>query len=325
MSNRLALADRFIQTQLAKRPDIIAAWVAGSTARGEDTESSDIDVALVITGDSDQRLGARDGVDSWHDGIYYDAGYISASEFASQEYVIQHPVWATHMNHALLRYDPTGHFAQLQQAVRAVYREPQWVAKRLHYWLDIARPQVSGLQTAVAAGDPLAICQYQGWVSMTLVSIPLLRAGLAPSSTRSLIQLNTVSPSLRAQICAFEGPPELNASTVLALDPLLGEWMALIDTAKYGKLGDYFAKKALWMARQGLAQEALHCMFLMTGAVAGDCRVDETKAAQATDLAQRWLAAIDWTGPAVLATKVTIAQALLQEMERLAADVPAPT
>ena len=35
-------------------------------------------------------------------------------------------------------------------------REPQWVAKRLHYWLDIGRPQVSGLQTAVAADDPLA-------------------------------------------------------------------------------------------------------------------------------------------------------------------------
>lgn len=323
MTNRLALADRFIQAQLAKRPDIIAAWVAGSTARREDTEASDIDVALVIAGDSGQNLGARDGVDGWQDGIYYDAGYLSASEFPDLETVIQHPVWATHLNYALLRYDPTGHFTQLQQAVRAAYMQPQWVAKRLHYWLEIARPQVSGLQTAITKDDPLAICQYQGWISMSLVAIPLLRAGLAPSSTRSLVQLRTVAPLLRAQICAFECSPTPSPAAIAVLNVLLHEWIVFIDTTKYGNLGDYFAKKARWMGQQGLAEEALHCMFLITGAVAGDCRADAAKAAQVTALAQRWLAAIHWTGEAALKEKATLAQSLLQAMETLAADLPA--
>jgi hypothetical protein len=109
---------------------------------------------------------------------------------------------------------------------------------------------------------------------------------------------------------------------VLALAPLLNEWTALVDTAQYGHLGDYFAKKAVWMANHGFPQEALHCIFLISGTVAGDCRQADSQVAQATALAQRWLAAIHWTSPAVLAAKVALAQSLLQEMEMLAADLP---
>lgn len=143
---------------------------------------------------------------------------------------------------------------------------------------------------------------------------------MAPSSTRSLIQLSTVSPSLRAQICAFEGPSKLGTEDVLALEPLLREWMALVDTTKYGHLGDYFAKKALWMARQGLPQEALHCMLLITGAVAGDCRQDAAKRVEATALAARWLHALDWEGQQALAAKEAQALSLLNAMESLAAN-----
>lgn len=322
MSNRLALADRFIQTQLAKRPDIIAAWVAGSTARGEDTESSDIDVALVIAGDGGQRFGARDGVDGWHDGIYYDAGYLAASEFANLETVMPNPFWATHMNHALIRYDPTGHFTQLQQAVRAVYMQPPWLAKRLHYWLDIARTNVTALQEAIAKTDPLGISEHAAWTRFAFIALPLLHRGITPSSSRGLIQLGTVAPAIQAQIYAFDGSSTMNAEDVLALEPLLHEWMTFIDGPKYGYLGDYFVHKAAWLARHGYPQAALHCMVGTSGTIAGDCRADATKSAQATDLAQRWLTAIDWTGPAVLATKVALAQSLLAEMERLVAELP---
>lgn len=325
MINRLVLADRFIEAQLEKRADIIGAWVGGSTARGEDTDASDIDVSLVITDESNQRLGARDGIDGWQDGIYYDAGYLSASNFATLETVMQNPFWATTMNHALLRHDPSGHFAQLQQAVLAVYMQPQWVAKRLQHWFDIVRIHVTGLQEGILADDPLAICQAQGWISFSVAPIPLLHAGIAPSSTRSLIQLSTVSASLRAQICAFEGSSTLTSEEVHALTPLLHEWMAFVDITKYGHLGDYFAKKAIWMARQGLPQEALHCMLLVTGTVAGDCRADATKAAPITALARRWLVATHWTEEATLQEKVPLAQSLLQAMENLAADLPAST
>jgi hypothetical protein len=320
--NRLALADRFIQAQLEKRPDIIGAWVGGSTARGEETESSDIDVSLVIAGDTGQRLGARAGVDGWQEGIYFDAGYRSGSDFADLETVMQNPFSATHMNHALLRYDPTGHFTRLQEEVRAVYMQPHWLAKRLHYWLAVARTHVASFQTAIATDDLLRLGDHAAWATFAFISLPLLRRGITPSSSRGLIQLGTVASEIQAQIYAFEGSRTLNTASVLVLEPMLREWLALVDRTKHGHLGDYFVHKALWLAQQGYPQAAFHVMLGVSGPVAEDCRQDAAKAALATELAQRWLPAIGWTGPAVLAEKVALAQLLLQEMERLAADLP---
>jgi hypothetical protein len=323
MVNRLTLADRFIQTQLKKRPDIIGAWVGGSTARGEATESSDIDISLVISGNSGQSFGARAGVDGWQDGIYYDAGYLSASDFADLETVMQNAFWATNMNHGLLRYDPTGHFTWLQQAVRAVYMQPYWLAKRLHYWLEVARTSVAGFQAAIATDDLLCLSSQAGWATFAFISLPLLRAGVTPSSTRSLIQLGSVAPQILAQIYAFQGSSTLNAANVLALEPLQREWLVLADRTKHGHLLDYFVHKALWLAQHGYSHAAFRCLFGVSAMIAWDCREDAAKVAQATALAQRWLAAIGWTGQAVLAQKVTLAQSLVQQMETLAADVPA--
>lgn len=320
MENRLELADRFVQAQLAKRSDIIGAWVGGSTARGEATEGSDIDIALVIAGESGQSFGARDGVDGWQDGIYYDAVYLSASDFADLETVMQNAFWATHMNDGLLRYDPTGHFTQLQQAVRAVYMQPPWLAKRLYYWLEVARIHVTGLQEAIATDNPLRISEHAGWATFAFFSLPLLCRGITPSSTRGLIQLGTVAPGFQAQIYAFYCPGMLNTASVLALEPLVREWLTLVDRAKWGQLFDYSVHKALWLAHQGEPQAAFYAMDI-GGTIGADCQTDEAKAAQATALAQRWLAAIHWTGQPVLAAKVVSAQLLLEQMETLVIDL----
>jgi hypothetical protein len=321
--NRLALADRFIQAQLEKRPDIIGAWVGGSTARGEETESSDIDVSLVIAGDTGQRLGARAGVDGWQEGIYFDAGYRSGSDFADLETVMQNPFSATHMNHALLRYDPTGHFTRLQEEVRAVYMQPPWLAKRLNYWLAVARTHVAGFQEAIATDNLLSLGEHARWATAAFVSLPLLRMGMTPSSTRCLIQLGTVAPELQAQLYAFIGANVWTTASVLALEPLQREWLALAERTKHGHLLDYVVHKARWLAHHGEPPSAFACMFAVSAMIAWDCREDAAKAAQATALTQRWQAAIHWTGPAVLAAKVALAQSLLQEMETLAADIPA--
>lgn len=322
MENRLELADRFVQSQLAKRSDIIAAWVGGSTARGKATEASDIDVALVIAGDSGQSFGARAGVDGWEDDIYYDAVYLSASDFADLETVMQNAFWATHMNDGLLRYDPSGHFTQLQQAVRAVYMQPPWLAKRLYYWLEVARSNVAGLQEAIATDKLLSPSEHAGWATFAFFSLPLLRMGITPSSTSGLIQLGTVAPEIQAQIYAFNGSSTLTAASVLALEPLAREWLALVDRAKWGHLFDYIVHKALWLAHHGEPQAAFYLLFDLGGGIAGDCRQDAAKAAQATAMAHRWLAAIHWAGRPVLEAKVALAQALLMQMEILATDLP---
>ena len=320
MINRRELAQRFIQAQLEKRTDIMAAWVAGSVARGEDTESSDIDIVLVSAGEGGASEVSRGGIDAWLDGIYIEAGLASETEYIDLEAILQHPVKATHLNDALLLYDPSGRFTELQRAVRAVFMQPQWLAKRLTYWLAEARTHVANLQQAIATDEPLAICQYPGLITYALITVPLLRVGITPSSSRSLLQLGAVSASLQARIVEFEGTSTMNSEAVLALEPLFREWMALVDPGQWGSLGEYFARKTVWMARHGFAQAAVHAMWPPVSGTAQACAQDKTKMGQATALAARWLRAVHWDGPQVLPAKRDMTIALLNKMETLVMD-----
>ena len=325
MVNRREVAQRFIQAQIEKRTDIRAAWVVGSVARGEDTESSDIDIVLVVAGVGGDSKVTRGGIDAWLDGIYIEAGLAPETEYTDLAAILQHPVKATHLNDALILYDPSGRFTELQEAVRAVFMQPQWLAKRLTYWLAEARIHVANLQQAIAADEPLAICQHPGLITYALITIPLLRIGITPSSSRSLLQLSAVSASLQARIVEFEGASTINSEAVLALEPLFRAWMALVDPGQWGSLGEYFARKTVWMARQGFAQAAVHAMWPPVSGTAQACSQDKTKTIPATALAARWLSALHWDEPKVLETKAAMAIALLHEMETLVTDVVAST
>ena len=266
MVDRMALARKYVQLQRQKRDDIIAAWVGGSVARGEETESSDIDLILMVAGDAGgQDFGSRGATDTWQDGVYIEATLASQSSYADLEEVLTDPFRVTDINYARILYDPTGVCTQLQQQVQAVFMEPQWLGKRLHFWVELAREQVTALRGAVAKSEWLGICYPAGWFSCAYVSVPVLRAGIAPSSTRGLAQLGALSEQSKRRLSAFEGSEQLSSEDVQALEPILTEWLPSSDRPTWGQLPEYFIKKALWFSQQGLTQEALHVMWLMVG------------------------------------------------------------
>jgi hypothetical protein len=318
--NRIELARQYVEEMIAQRGDIVAAWIGGSVARGEETELSDIDLSLMVAATGAM---SREGFDLWREGIYIEAGIISQQEFADLEAVLNNPFRATHMNDALILYDPTGFVKQMQDAVRAVYMQPQWLNKRLSFWLERLRTNLAQFKESVTARDALRICAALGRFTYSCSSIPLLRAGITPSSTRSLLLLAPVAPVLKAQLAEFEGSTQMDVGDVLALEPLLREAMPYC-AASYGQLPLYFVPKALWMARQGHYQEALHTMWLYMGAgAAGGCldRNDSSQLLAGADLMQRWLHQFGMDRPEVLATKVESAELLLRELEGLVSEI----
>jgi predicted nucleotidyltransferase len=48
--DRIATARRYLEELLGQRQDIVAAWVGGSVARGQETALSDIDLYLMVAG-----------------------------------------------------------------------------------------------------------------------------------------------------------------------------------------------------------------------------------------------------------------------------------
>lgn len=318
--NRIELAKRFLQEQQQQRDDILGAWIGGSTAQGEDTESSDIDLALLVSGE--EGAMQRGGVDTWLDGVYIEAAPFPITWIGSVEETLSNPFHATHMNHALILYDATGILTQLQQAVQASYMEPHWLKMRLQFWRDEVSQQVQGLQTAIDQHDPLQICLYAGHAMWGLISVPLLRIGLAPSSSRGLLQLAAVNKPLHDQIADFEGSRAMLAQDILAIEPLFREWIPFANFDEKGQVPEYFAKKAVWLSQQGFPQAALHALWVYLHMIVKDCIGNEEKAEPATALAQRWLEAVKWDNEAVLQQKGAMAQTLLQEIDGLVAALP---
>lgn len=54
--------------------------------------------------------------------------------FADLEKVLRNPFTVTHMNDALILYDPTRFLAKMQNRVRAVFMEPKWLGIRVWHW-----------------------------------------------------------------------------------------------------------------------------------------------------------------------------------------------
>jgi hypothetical protein len=313
--NRIEIARQYMEELLSQRQDIVAVWIGGSVARGEETALSDIDLALMVAGTGAMN---RAGLDTWREGIYVEAGLVFQQEYTDLEAVLNDPFKATHMNDALILYDPTGFVTQLQNAVHPLYMQPQWLSKRLAFWLDNMRTCLARFRAAVTAVDRLELCAAFGWFTFGCVSIPLLHAGITPSSTRGLLLLGRVAPTLKAHLAELEGSTQMSAAAVLALEPLLQEMIPLGD-ASYGQLGLYFLQKTLWMAQQGQHQEALHAMWLlMYGAAEGSLqRTDPAGRATGIALAHRWLQRTGMHEPARWAAKLQQAEMLFGQVEVL--------
>jgi hypothetical protein len=67
--------------------------------------------------------------------------------------------------------------------------EPKWIRQRMEFWLNVARTELEALREAVTNANLLAVCQHAGRGAFALATVPLLRAGITPSSTRGLFQL----------------------------------------------------------------------------------------------------------------------------------------
>ena len=317
--NRIAIARQYVGELLHQRQDIIAAWIGGSVARGEDTALSDIDLRLMVPGTGPM---SRAELDVWREGIFIEGALVFQQNYANPEAVLNSPFKATEIYDALILYDPTGFVTQLQQSVRPVYMQPQWLGKRLAYWLESARTAFADFRKAVEAVDALHICAALGMFTYACSSIPLLRAGITPSSTRALLQLGPIAPTLKTQLAEFEGLTQRNAGDVLALEPILREASPLFN-ASWGQEAEYLIAKALWMAQQGQHQAALHVAWVHILIAARDClqRNNPVELVAGTDVMQRWLHRNSMHEPALLAEKIQGAEILLQQVEVLVNEI----
>jgi predicted nucleotidyltransferase len=316
MVARIKIAKKFIQEQVRKRDDIVGAILIGSVSRGEDVEPSDIDISFIVDGNVEGL--PRGSVDTWRDGVYIDAKTVLKGDYEDLDEILQNPFRATHINDGLVLYDPTGFFTQMQKELRVVFMQPKWVGMRVQFWLERTRKNMSGLQESIEVRDPLGICENVEGILWGFTSIPLLRLGITPTSTRGLVRLGQSSDTLRESICGWEGSSKMSAEDVLALLSLVLGGKSFVDTSRWGVLPtEYVVKKIEWMANNDQHREALHILWIGMGVDAVEWRKCEDTwiKSKGTELAQRWLGSVEWDGKVALQEKLKVATALLKEIE----------
>ncbi len=159
----IEIARDYLQKLLCQRTDIVAAYIAGSVARGEANALSDIDLGVIIAGRVDPALG-RGGIDGWHNGIYIDAVLLAQAYLADLDTLLRDPLKSTQVRDAVILYDPTTFLAQQQASVRAEFLAPQWLHARLDFWQKLLQRALVTLCEGIAAADPLRICSGIGWL-----------------------------------------------------------------------------------------------------------------------------------------------------------------
>lgn len=322
MIDHLSIARAFLEEQLAKRDDIVAAYIYGSVVRGDATEDSDIDMAIVIAGEPDTTK-YRGGVDGWRNGTYIEASLQPKAAYEDPERVLAEPFKATPFYHSLIIHDPTGVLTEAYRHVRSVYMEPRWLKVRVDFWLNTSQDSLPRLSAAIGAGDNLAICVSYFYAVAGTYVIPLLMAGVNMSMARCIIQLADIHPDLSDRICELDGSERLDAAALKALLSLLVESQSHMNPDAVGEGVEYWLKRIESTIDQGEYRQALTNMWMIVSGLMGEIEKSEDDSVRAagTELSTQWLRDIGWEGIEIRKQKLETLQSLWSYIVALIANL----
>jgi hypothetical protein len=240
---------------------------------------------------------------------------LTQGRFADLEVLLQDPMKSTQVCEAVILYDATGFLAQQQAAVLAHFMEPQWLQARLTYWQTMMASAFATLRDGVTASDSLRICSGMGWFTFACASMPLVQAGITPSSAQLIKQLELVAPAIRARLIALMSATPVSAAEVIALEPFLLETGLLLGVA-WSQFPGFFVQKMMAMAKKGEPAAVLQALWLMMAVIADICRKSDDAALKTngTDLLQNWLQQVGCETPERQAVNVQLAEALLTDV-----------
>jgi hypothetical protein len=313
MTDYIQIAKEFVQDQRNRRTDIIAACLYGSVARGEATDSSDIDIAIYINEDKGE--GTRN-LSCWQNGIFIEAGVTTAKGLSSLDEVMNDPINATHMNDAFILYDPKGFFSDLQKQVRLVYMKPEWLQKRLHWAMNYFRDCYTKLQEAVVAMDPYGVCGNAMIIPHIASSIPLYMKGITPSSTRQLILLKEVDPLLRNTLIEYECSfPEADID-IAAMIETCRSYCVSSNRKDLGGLDDYAVWKTKKTADRGDLREAVDMLWFAMGYGLPTAEYQDKARVHIQD----WLCKVGWDSSKTMTGKVRLTEHMQRKLESMIAE-----
>ena len=149
---------------------------------------------------------------------------------------------------------------------------------------------------------------HAGRVFAGLGFIPLLKQGIAVSSSRSMVQLVQRQPVYANSLLAIEGANDFSIDQAMNALDVFAALSEIDPHREYKTLAGYMVGKARWMSQNGYHREAFHTGWLHSGNRAGGCEIsgDLDLIEKAHQLSARWLSVVGCVGDDVLSDKQTI-------------------
>ena len=283
---RLELARDFSGEQLGADPQLIAAFVIGSAARGDGVECSDIDIRFIV--DPEARTGQAHIL---REDIYLDVERVHPSTFSDPEELLGDPYLAGAIREAVILFDRDGDFTSIQRQVAERFAEPRWLRTRLSTLISKIEANCEKLGAAIQADDSVVLFRQGAWALWYLSDALLVGQLRSPSWVHGLQKVGQALPEERDRIVELEGTDSISADDVADLLHFFAEPGG--DSDVFSHVG----REIEWMVGNGLHREALHSLWAKLALMLdGQMEADEQKT---RSLSRNWLERIGWTGDAL--------------------------
>jgi hypothetical protein len=288
--SRIEIAEAFAREHIERNPNITGVIVCGSTARNDGVESSDIDIHILSSDDTDIK---RQGAAIWRDGVFIDAGYVSADRYSDPTDILKDPYLAGAIRYAVILFDRDGAFADVQKEVVDHFMEPKWLKLRLSSLVPSIERNHKQFAVAVKEDNEAEACRTSIFALWTICDALLVRHGISPSWVRGLQKLGKILPLERDQIIDIEGSSDMTPDQVSSLISLFQQ---STGPALATQMMQHVQNAVEWMIQSDLHREALHTLWIAVGLtlrmlMSSD---EDDKQRQAQSLAHSWLAKINW-------------------------------
>ena len=327
MVDRIELAKQYLQELRVARDDIVGSFVGGSVARGDWSESSDIDLVVLTSGSQDNGAAkgpfwANRSLATWREGVFIESAPRPLDNFSNFDEIMHDTLAASHMRDALILYDAAGVLTEMQKRVRAEFMEPRWIRVRIEPLLNGAREGLESLRETLTLGTPRLICAKIAGLTTHLIRIALLQKGISTSSARLMSQLADSNKELSDLMSDLEGSLYLDSSDTPGIANFTTREIDIIDPERSSEMFVYFDIKISSMVKKALLHDLVD--FTWRGFAFLPSPNDSTPEVtqKADTLAEEWLRTMGWHGEEIIEGKIRLAEAILRKVEATAADLP---
>lgn len=292
MSNRIEIARAFAREQIGKSSDIAVVIVTGSAARNDGVETSDIDILVLVDNTTSDKI-EREDIQPWREGIFLDVEYAPSARFSDPTEILKDPFLVGSIRDAVILFDRTGKFAEVQKVVAEQFADPKWLKLRLSSLMPSIQRNCKEFSAAAKECNAGEMCRSSIFALWTICDALLVRHGVSFSWVRGLQKLGEVLPLERDRIMSIEGSSAMTPDEVSGFIPLFEQGIGIRPAPMFFQ---HIQNEIGWLIHNGLHREAFHSLWIgFSLTLKGRMNSGEIeRQREAQELANSWLARIGW-------------------------------